>query len=210
MTSARLVSRCCCIAVFFAGVIGHRDGAIAKEIDLSKAVVVVPDGLSGPENKATRLLVEEVRKRSRVELSVSLRWPTADVPVIAIGPARLFDSFPQKVRERIAALPIGKQKEGFRIQTVADAQTAPVIAIVGNDERGVLFGVGRLLRELHMASGQIALPAELNLASSPKYPASRASAWLSPQDQFLRRLGPARNGSDTSATWPSSAPMRSS
>ena len=44
------------------------DGAIAKEIDLSKAVVVVPDGLSGPENKATRLLVEEVRKRSHIEL----------------------------------------------------------------------------------------------------------------------------------------------
>ncbi len=53
-----------------------------------KAVVVVPDGLSGPENKATRLLVEEVRKRSRVEWSVSLRWPGAGrMPVIAIGPA---------------------------------------------------------------------------------------------------------------------------
>ncbi len=170
MMSAGLFSRCCCVAVFFAGVIGHADRTIAKEIDLGKAVVVVPDGLSGPENKATRLLVEEVRKRSRVEWSVSLRWPAADVPVIAIGPARLFDSFPQRLRERIAALPTEKPKEGFRIQTVADVQTAPVMAIVGNDERGVLFGVGRLLRELHMASGHVALAGELNVVSSPKYP----------------------------------------
>ena len=80
-------------------------GAVARPIDLSKAVVVVPDGLSGPENKATRLLVEEVRNRSRIEWTVSLRWPTRDVPVIAVGPARLFDSFPRELREQTAGLP---------------------------------------------------------------------------------------------------------
>ena len=168
--STRLLSRCCCFAVVYAGVIGHADRAIAKDIDLSKAVVVVPDGLSGPENKATRLLVEEVRKRSKVVWNVSLRWPTTDVPVIAIGPARLFDSFPHELRERISPQPAPMEKEGFRIQTVAEAQTAPVIAIVGNDERGVLFGVGRLLRELRMTSEQVALAGGLNVVSSPKYP----------------------------------------
>ena len=49
------------LAVVVAAGSGQRATAVAKPIDLSKAVVVVPDGLSGPENKAARLLVEEVR-----------------------------------------------------------------------------------------------------------------------------------------------------
>ncbi len=158
------------LAVVFAGGLCQRAIAIAEPIDLSKAVVVVPDGLSGPENKAARLLVEEVRNRSQLEWNVSLRWPTGDVPVIALGPARLFDSFPRELREQFPGLTLSKEKEGFRIRTSVEAQSAPVLAIIGNDERGVLFGVGRLLRELHLARGRAALPEGLNLASAPKYP----------------------------------------
>ena len=60
------------VASILLGIIVLPQFGVAKEIDLTKAVVVVPDGLSGPENKATRLLVEEVRKRSRIEWTVSL------------------------------------------------------------------------------------------------------------------------------------------
>ena len=41
-------------------------------------VVVVPDGLSGPEEKAVRVLVEEVRARSGIAWDVMLRWPGED------------------------------------------------------------------------------------------------------------------------------------
>ena len=34
----------------------------------------------------------------------------------------------------------------------------------------MLFGIGRLLRELHLTAGRVALPEGLNLTSSPKYP----------------------------------------
>ena len=144
--------------------------AIAAPIDLSRAVIVVPDGLSGPENKAAWLLVEEVRNRTRLEWPVSIRLPTRDVPVIALGPARLFESLPRQLRERIPALAPAKEKEGFRIRTNADGNGAPVVAIIGNDERGVLFGVGRLLRELNLAPSKAALADPLNVASAPKYP----------------------------------------
>jgi hypothetical protein len=158
------------LAALFAGWLTQLATANAKPIDLTRAVIVVPDGLSGPENKAARMLVEEVRNRTRLDWDVSLRWPTRDVPVIALGPARLFDTFPRELRERIPGLSVGKEKEGFRIQTDAGGDGAPVVAIVGNDERGVLFGVGRLLRELHMAPGRAALSDGLNVASAPKYP----------------------------------------
>jgi hypothetical protein len=143
----------------------------AAEIDLSGAVVVAPDGLSGPENQAVRLLVEEVRKRSRIGWDVMIRWPSGGLPVIAVGPARLVDAFPAQLRQQFAALATGKEKEGFRIQTAGGgAGSAPVVLVLGKDTRGVLFGVGRLLRALHMAPGRVVLPEALNTASSPKYP----------------------------------------
>src|SRR3954469_12277904 len=76
--------------------------AVSAEIDLTRAVVVVPDGLSGPENKAVRLLIEEVRARSGVTWDVSLRWPNDAVPIIAVGPDRLLRSEMSPVRELIA------------------------------------------------------------------------------------------------------------
>lgn len=156
------------VASILLGIIVLPQFGVAKEIDLTKAVVVVPDGLSGPENKATRVLIEEVRKRARVEWTVSLRWPTTEVPVIAVGPARLIDSFPREFRDQMPA--IGKAKEGFSIRTAEVDTLPPVLAVVGNDERGVLFGIGRLLRELHLAAGRAVLPQGLNLISSPTYP----------------------------------------
>jgi hypothetical protein len=157
-------------ALILLGVIGQPDNGIAKEIDLTKAVVVVPDGLSGPEHKATRVLIEEVQKRSRVEWDVSLRWPTQALAVIAVGPARLLESFPREFRDQMTVLEIGKAKEGFTIRTAAAGAGPPVLAIIGNDERGVLFGVGRLLRELHLTAGRVVLADGLNLTSSPRYP----------------------------------------
>ncbi len=77
------------IAIVLIGGFAAQDKAVADEIDLTRAVVVVPDGLSGPEEKAVHLLVEEVQARSRIAWDVMIRWPSGAVPVIAVGPARL-------------------------------------------------------------------------------------------------------------------------
>jgi hypothetical protein len=60
--------------------------------------------------------------------------------------------------------------EGFRIRVVQGDHGAPVVLVVGNDARGVLFGAGRLLRELAMAPGTVSLSSDVNLTSAPKYP----------------------------------------
>jgi hypothetical protein len=170
------------------------------EIDLGQAVVVVPDGLSSTESKAVQVLVEEVRNRSRIGWDTIIRWPTRSVPVIAVGPARLLDSFPKEYRQRVASQPAGKEQDGFRIQTVNEAGGVPIVAVVGNDARGLLFGIGRLLRELRIAPGRVVLPESLNLASAPKYPlrghqlgyrpkTNSYDAWDLPQwDRYIRDL----------------------
>jgi hypothetical protein len=166
----KLLARVLIMALVVVGSVGSLRTAKAGELDLSSAVVVVPDGLSGPENKAVRLLAEEVRKRSRIRWDVMIRWPADAVPVIAVSPARLLASFPGELRERVPTVVAGKEKEGFRIQTVSGgAGAVPVVSVVGNDARGVLFGVGRLLRELRMVGGRVSLPDGLNVASAPRY-----------------------------------------
>ena len=181
-------------------VIEVQPGLRAAEIDLSHAVVVVPDGLSTTESKAVQVLVDEVRRRSRIGWDTMIRWPTRSVPVIAVGPARLLDSFPKEYLELVSSQPAGKEQDGFLIQTVNGAEAAPVVAIVGNDARGLLFGVGRLLRELRVAPGRVVVPESLNLASAPKYPlrghqlgyrpkTNSYDAWDLPQwDRYIREL----------------------
>ncbi len=180
--------------------VGGSAGATAGEIDFSRAVVVVPDGLNGPENKAVRMLVEEVRKRSRIGWDVIIRWPNEELPVIVIGPARLLESFPGRVRPQVQPLAAGIQREGFRVRTVGDSGEVPVVLVVADDARGVLFGVGRLLRELRTSAGRVSLPGSLDIASSPRYPlrghqlgyrpkTNSYDAWDLPQwQQYIRDL----------------------
>ena len=41
--------------------------------------------------------------------------------------------------------------------------------VAGNDARGVLFGIGRLLRELRTTEGRVLLPSEFQLETAPRY-----------------------------------------
>src|SRR5437870_13481246 len=106
------------IAMVLGGV-GSRTRAGAAEIDLSRAVVVVPDGLSGPENKAVQLLVEEVRARAGVNWDVTIRWPSEPVPVLVVGPDRLLRAETSPVRPLLSSeppQPAKSGKEGYRIR----------------------------------------------------------------------------------------------
>ncbi len=146
--------------------------ARAAEIDLTRAVVVVPDGLSGPEEKAVRVLVEEVQARSGITWDVMLRWPTGPVPVIVVGPNRLLRADTSPVQRHVPPRPAaGDAREGYAIRTIDDEnRRASTVLVAGNDERGVLFGIGRLLRSLRMSRGKVALPDRIDRSEAPRYP----------------------------------------
>ena len=94
---------------------------------------------------------------------------TAQGPVIRIGSmASLSDGDDPAARE-LLALGAPDAAESYRIQVRADGGV-PVVSIVGRDARGVLFGVGHLLRELRMSRDRIRLPADLDVATAPAYP----------------------------------------
>jgi len=96
-----------------------------------------------PNLKAATVLIEEVEKRTGIRWAVER---TAD-----------------GVRVEIAEKP-AVPAEGYRIE-VRDGS----VRVFGNDARGVLFGVGRLLRELRMERGAVSIPDGWRETSAPRY-----------------------------------------
>ncbi len=202
MPVSRAMTTTLTIAMLLLGGATHPPRAAAAEIDLSRAVVVVPDGLSGPEEKAVQVLVEEVRARSGIAWDVMLRWPREALPVVVVGPARLLRADTSPLRDQVPPRPAaGDARDGYWLRTIDDrGRGAPVVLVAGGDSRGVLFGVGRLLRALRMGPGKVVLPDRIELASAPKYPlrghqlgyrpkTNSYDAWDLPQwDRYIRDL----------------------
>ena len=125
----------------------------ATAVDLTHATVVAPSTLSGPERKAVALLTEAVRERTRLSWPVATSSPGVGKAVITVGRAA--------GRRQLAP-------EGYRLRSF-DNGGAPGVEIAGNDERGVLFGVGGLLRALEMRRDSVTLPDSLDVTTAPKY-----------------------------------------
>src|ERR1035437_8939667 len=169
--------------------------------DLNNAVVVAPHGLSKREQKAVQVLIEEVEKRTAIRWSIS-----EDVQPQSSGTKILVGS-QQSLRGSHAALlwelnpgsEWPSEAEGFLLRTVR-RPAGSVIAILGADERGVLFGVGEFLRKISMAKGKAYAPLTLDIQSAPRYrlrghqmgyrPKTNAyDAWTVPiWDQYIREL----------------------
>src|SRR5262249_48631697 len=59
--------------------------------------------------------------------------------------------------------------EGYRL-AVKRGQGSPAVLVIGSDARGLLFGVGRLLRELVMERDRVSIDDGLDVTTAPKYP----------------------------------------
>jgi len=129
-------------------------------IDLSRAIILCPPGLDRHERQAVVMLVEEVEKRSRLCWTCVERWPDESLPVIAVGRADAF-------ADRLADESHAAAAEGYRIRIQAGAP--PVVFVIGDDARGVLYGLGCLLRKLRLQPGAACLPADLRITTAPQY-----------------------------------------
>lgn len=153
------------LAVFLL-LIGKAEGP-AMDLELRNATLVTPPQLSRQEQKAVTLLVEEVEKRTHFRWQQTSTWPSSNVPVIAVGPLSTLGEIAGPYQKEIKSAG-ERPPEGYRL-VVKNGTAQPAVLVIGNDARGVLFGVGRLLRELHMGKGSATLADGLNLVSAPKY-----------------------------------------
>ena len=122
----------------------------AHGLDLSGAVVTISIPLNGPEQKAAAMLVEEVEKRT------GIRWPVYPKPSEGVSS--------EGIRVEIVSRQ-GSPAEGYGVEVSGNT-----VRVTGNDARGVLFGAGRLLRELRMDRGTVNIPDGWSETSAPRYP----------------------------------------
>lgn len=136
-------------------------------VDLTRATIVSPPGLSLQERTAVRVLVEEVQKRTGIRLPVAAQWPDRAGPAIAVGPLATASGWAGAGLRGMPAAAI-PGREGYRVAVNTAGREAPTVLVLGADARGVLFGVGRLLRELRMSSGSLRVPGTFSIVSTPQ------------------------------------------
>ena len=170
-----------------------------RALDLREAVIVCAPDASPRQKQAVKMLVEEGEKRTRIHWPQMTAWPTTNVPVIAVGLKSALREIAGPYAEGLQSAPAPGAAEGYRL-CVRQAERNPAVVILGNDERGVLFGVGNLLRELRMERGSVSLRDDLDFTTAPKYPlrghqlgyrpkCNSYDAWDLPTwEQYLRDL----------------------
>ncbi len=138
--------------------------AMAAEgwIDLRQVAVV--SGSSAREANAARVLVEESRKRCGLDWSTEAQ---SGAVTIYAGTKTSWSKFGQRV-VGVASSVQTLAADGFALRTGTDAK-GRWIAVYGADERGVLFGVGKLLRSIIFSRQNARVDASvLNLSSNPR------------------------------------------
>jgi hypothetical protein len=153
-------------------------------IDLAKAVVVASPGSAKAETAALETLLEEIDKRTAIRLPVQKKWPENGTTVIAVGTASSASRWAGRYADSLREGAAGGAAEGYRISIETTGRSAPAVLVAGNDPRGVLYGVGALLRQLRMyrhtiavshagaitdIPGRILVPATLAANTAPKF-----------------------------------------
>src|SRR5262249_14602918 len=119
-------------------------------------------------------------------------WPASGTAIGVGTEAALRSAAGARLQDTPVAL---SGPEGYRLWA-----SGSNIWIIGNDARGVLFGVGRLLRSLRMERGSATLPAGMKTATRPAFPIrghqlgnrtlnNSVDAWTVPTwEQYFRDL----------------------
>src|ERR1044071_2245525 len=136
-------------------------------LDFSRATVVVRSGKIAPaEETAARVLVDEVKKRTGLNWTITTVWP-AHGGVIALTSGETVPGWPGTMPKREGANLAELRPEGFRLVADGTRKENPVVWIRGADSRGALFGVGQFLRSLEWGRHSARISAELDVATAP-------------------------------------------
>ena len=139
-----------------------------KSLDLSNATIWISPSIKQPVQKsAGDILVQEIGKRTGLKLKTGYNNDSKILIAVALLSDKKLNGLdvPQQDGQNLP----GQKKEGFRL-VQAENGGKTVLWIIGADARGVLYGIGELLRTAEMRKESITLPAGMDVASSPEYP----------------------------------------
>ena len=142
--------------------------------------IVIPEKGDKLVQRAAVILKEEIGKRSGIKITVLNRIPKSLKNCVILCLEKNIASLPVSCREPVSAMEnIGKEgykllktngddalQAGARLSDKVD--TGYTIVVAGADARGVLYGVGKLLRVMEIRDAGICVPEQLKIASTPK------------------------------------------
>ncbi len=139
-----------------------------ERMDLRDCAVVISDSASARESKAAQVLVEEAAKRCGISWPVAKSRKGNSQVTIYLATRQSAGKLAQRNLVPESMLH-GLQADGFLLRSGQDGAN-PWIAVFGADERGLLFGVGKLLRLIDFSRQSATLAGgPLHLESNPEY-----------------------------------------
>ena len=125
--------------------------ASAKTVDISKAEIIASEKMgSQVRETAIRVLQEEIAKRTAINLKLVSAWGKTGNIALAITTDKVLNGV--EVPKRTGKnLPENKD-EGYRIY-FEKRGGKDILWIIGADTRGILYGIGKLLRIAKMEEG---------------------------------------------------------
>jgi hypothetical protein len=146
--------------------------------------------------KVVQVVQEEVQKRSGLQWNTSRKLSSdREAQLIIAYSDELPDILPDMALPATSLEEFGQ--EGYQLIELPEIKK---ILILAHGRRGALYGAGKLLRIMEMRKGEVLLPSNINIASTPKYeirghqlgyrPKTNAyDAWSVAQfDQYIREL----------------------
>ena len=137
----------------------------AQTINLSKAVIISSAKSNSDVSKTTiRILREEVKSRTSLDLKSAVNRNNETAIILANSNESTVNGvqIPKREGQNLPEL----KKEGYRIFCTKQ-NGRDVVWIIGFDERGILFGTGKLLRTAIMGKNKFYLNEPFDFASSP-------------------------------------------
>lgn len=176
--------------------------ANAAVLDLSATTVVVREGdRPAAEAIAPTILIEEIGKRAGVNWSLSEHWPAKAKAIIALSVKKTPPAWKEQIPPSALESDTLDRSEGFSIRIrEAVSGTPATVFVTGADPRGLMFGVGKLLRSLDWKAGAVSLPVNFRADEFPdvsirghqlgyRARANSWDAWTPAQfDQYIRDL----------------------
>ncbi|MDO6439405.1 hypothetical protein Q4534_18415 [Cyclobacterium sp. 1_MG-2023] len=139
-----------------------------EKLDLAQANILISPQIKSPiQGTAEEILVEEIEKRTALHLQVADKWDGNTTIAIALENDN--ELFGKKLPSKSKRVPEDLKEEGYRIFHKREGKQN-IIWIIGADTRGILFGVGKLLRMANMKEGQITINSAIDFSEAPEYP----------------------------------------
>ncbi|MCG8311560.1 MAG: hypothetical protein MI975_29505 [Cytophagales bacterium] len=171
---------------------------MARELsNFSQASIYVLKNNRAELAKVVQVLREEVHKRSNITLKASKKLHKDNhLPQIILGLENRQHTLPDAWQTSLNDL-VPPGPEGYKVLTLPDRNK---IIVIANSKRGVLYGVGKLLRKMEIRENEVMAPPDLIISSTPAYeirghqlgyrPKTNAyDAWsVARFDQYIREL----------------------